>query len=832
MPDDPGEVGQRGYWVGEIRIDEKGEIMENILKVLKNKILVYDGAFGTMLQGKGLLTPGICPEELNLTHPDDIVDIHLQYVFAGANVIETNTFGASSMKLREYGLEKKTKEINAAGVKLAKKAAKGKAYVAASIGPLPKQLQPLGDLSFDEAYRIFYEQAEYLSEAGADLIIIETMSDIKEIKAAVIAVKDACRLPVQAQMTFDKGKWTVSGTPPEVAAVVLGACGADIIGANCSSGPEDLIGTMQAIGNNFEGYLSVLPNAGLPELVDGKTIYRATPEYMAEHAVTFAKLGVNLIGGCCGTNPSHIKAMARALRNKKPAKRAIPCGLTLASRTKLVRLAPDTLPMVIGERINPTNRKDLFADLSAGKMTVARSDAAAQAQNGASILDINMGAAGLDEVELMKGAIANIQNTVDLPLAIDTTDERALEAALKEYAGKPLINSVNGKKKSMETVIPLAAHYGAALIGLTIDEKGIPAKVGERVSMAKKIAGAAVKAGVSKDDILIDCLTLTVSSEPEGAKLTLEAIRKIKGLGLKVSLGVSNVSFGLPNRRALNAGFLSMAIGAGLDAAIINPNDGQIMDAFLSASVLVNRDKLAARYIGEMKKRESSKTAGTAAPAKSAAAPAGIEGRLYNAILFGERDGIKDLIAEAIAGGMKPFDINIKHLVPALEEVGRKFERKEYFLPQLILAADTMKIAFDVLKRKLAAGETQKSSGTIVMATVEGDVHDIGKNIVIAVLENYGFSIVDLGKNVSCAEIVAAAKKHKADIVGLSALMTTTMSEMEKVTGALAAQKIPAKTIVGGAVVTQAYAKRIGADGYAKDAIDAVRVAKELLSGK
>jgi len=803
--------------------------MENILKTLKNKILVYDGAFGTMLQGKGLLTPGVCPEELCLTHPDDIIDIHRQYVDAGANVIETNSFGASSLKLQEYGLEKKTREINTAAVKLAKQAAKGRAYVAASIGPLPKQLEPLGDLTFDEAFNIYAEQAALLENAGADLLIIETMSDIKEAKAAVIAAKSATKLPVQAQMTFEKGKWTVSGTPPEVAAVVLGACGADIIGANCSSGPEELLETLRTIGLYFDGFISVLPNAGLPELVNGKTVYRATPEYMADYALKFAKLGVNLVGGCCGTNPGHIRAIAKALKNKKPAKRVWIGGLTLASRTKVVRIADETIPLVIGERINPTNRKDLFADLSAGKMTVTRSDAVTQVKNGAAVLDVNMGAAGMNEVELMKQAVANIQNTVEVPIAIDTMSAEALEAGLKEYAGKPLINSVNGKAKSIASVIPLAAKYGAALIGLTINEKGIPKKVAERIAIAKKIVAQSEKAGIRKEDILIDCLTLTVSSEPEGAKLTIGAIEELKALGLKVSLGVSNISFGLPNRKLINSSFLSMAVGAGLDGAIINPNDAQMMDAFLAASVLANRDKLAANYIAKMRERDAAKTGSAAGKAPVETRSLDVKDRLFNAILYGERDGIKDLVVEGMASGLAPFDINMKILVPALEEVGRRFDRKEYFLPQLILAADTMRVAFETLKMQMKEGEGEKSAGKVIIATVEGDVHDIGKNIVIAVLENYGFTIIDLGKNVPCKDIVASAKKHKADIVGLSALMTTTMTEMEKVTAALREEGLPAKTVVGGAVITPGYAKKIGADGYAKDAVDAVKVIRELL---
>jgi 5-methyltetrahydrofolate--homocysteine methyltransferase len=804
--------------------------MEKILKALKTKILVYDGAFGTMLQGKGLLTPGVCPEELCLTHPNDIIDIHRQYIDAGANVIETNTFGASSLKLQEYGIEKKVREINTAAVKLAKEAAKGRAYIAGSIGPLPKQLEPLGDLTFDDALKIYAGQAAYLEKAGADLLIIETMSDIKEAKAAVIAAKSATKLPVQAQMTFEKGKWTVSGTPPEVAAVVLGACGADIVGANCSSGPEDLLETLRTIGRYFDGYISVLPNAGLPELVDGKTVYKATPEYMADYALQFAKLGVNLTGGCCGTNPDHIRAIAKALKNKRPAKRAFIGGLTLASRTRVVRVAGDTVPLVIGERINPTNRKDLFGDLSAGKMTVARNDAVTQVRNGAAVLDINMGAAGLDEAVLMKNAVANIQNTVEVPIAIDTTSEEALEIGLKEYAGKPLINSVNGKAKSIASVIPLAAKYGAALIGLTIDEKGIPKKTSERIAIAKKIVARAEKAGIKKEDILIDCLTLTVSSEPDGAKLTIQAIEKLKELGLKVSLGVSNISFGLPNRKLINSSFLSMAVGAGLDGAIINPNDVQMMDAFRAASVLANRDRMAANYIAQMREREAAKTGIAAGKTPVDAKTLDIKTRLHNAILFGERDGMKDLIAEGIGSGLKPFDINMAILVPALEEVGRRFEKKEYFLPQLILAADTMRIAFESLKAHMKEGEGEKSAGKIVIATVEGDVHDIGKNIVVAVLENYGFTIIDLGKNVSCKEIVESAKKHRADIVGLSALMTTTMTEMEKVTAEIKKQGLPAKTVVGGAVITPGYARKIGADGYAKDAVAAVKVIRELLA--
>ncbi|MDP8263740.1 MAG: homocysteine S-methyltransferase family protein [Candidatus Ancaeobacter aquaticus] len=804
--------------------------MENILQVLKKKILVYDGALGTMLQEKGALAGVRSPEEVNLISPDTLRDIHREYIDAGADVIETNTFGVSSIKLKEFGLEDKMTEIIKKGIQIAVDAASGKAYVAASIGPLPKQLEPLGELTFDQAYTLFAEQVKVIADTGADLILIETMSDIKETKAAVIAAKEHSSLPVQVQMTFDKGKWTLSGTPPEVAAVVLGACGADIIGVNCSSGPEELLYTVEMLGRYFDGYISVLPNAGLPELVDGKTIFRATPEYMAEYAIKFAERGVNLIGGCCGTTPDHIRACAQVIKGAKPVARDYIGGFMVASRTQVVRVSDDTIPLVIGERINPTNRKDLSAELKAGKMTLLKNDALTQTKNGASILDINVGVPGEDEVALMGNAVSQVQNTVGAAIAIDTMDQRALEEGLKECAGKPLINSVNGKAASMQSVIPLAVKYGAALIALTLDEKGIPTEVKKRVALAQVIIKEAEGKGIRKDDILVDSLTLTVSSEPEGVRLTLDAVKEIKALGYKNSLGVSNISFGLPGRKYINGSFLSMAIGAGLDAAIINPNNQSMMDAFLASSVLVNRDKLAVQYIAEIKKRDMQTSGSHIAEKGSQSGSIDIKDKLYNAILYGQRDEIAGLIDEGVKTGLTPMDINMSLLVPALEEVGKKFESKEYFLPQLILSAETMRKAFEHVKTFTNGEDQDSSKAKIVIATVEGDVHDIGKNIVIAVLENYGYEIIDLGKSVSSKEIIDTVKEHKADIVGLSALMTTTMTEMKKVISEIGAAGLNVKTIIGGAVVTPAYAKEIKADAYAKDAIAAVRIIKDLLS--
>ena len=813
------------------------------LERLESEILVLDGATGTMLQKKGM-KPGSCPEELNLSNPAMIGEVHREYVEAGVNIITSNTFGGNRIKLLEYGLEGRLAEINTVAVKIAKEAAGSagsrgkKCLVMSTIGPTGKFLKPIGDLNFDDAYNIFKEQITACVKAGADIIGFETFSDIKEIRAGLIAARDVSPdIPILAMMTFQPIRQahdvndmrTVVGTDPETACVVLNALGADLVGGNCSLGPEGLIEIFRRMNRISRKPLVFQPNAGMPELCNGVTCYPSSPETMAEYAVKFAKEGVNIIGGCCGTTPEHLKAIVKAVKRIKPRKRVIPSYTAVSSRTKSVFFGYGKPPVRIGERINPTGKKLLSAELKDGNVSIIRDEAKRQADAGADILDVNVGAPGADEIKMMEKGVFTVQDAVHLPLMLDSNNPSVLEAGLKASDGKVIINSVNGEEKSLKTILPLAKRYGAAVLGLALDEKGIPKSAVGRFKIADRILKRAVKLGIPKEDVLIDCLTLTVSAEPTQALETLKALKMIKDkLGLSTILGVSNVSFGLPSRPIINSAFLTMALESGLDASIINPMDSRMMEAFDASAVLIGKDIRADRYI----KRYAQKT--EEQPLLIPPLLRGIEGvvdRLKRAIIEGDKEKIVALVDESLKEGMKPMDVSSNALIPGLEEVGRRFEKGVYFLPQIILSAETMQSAFGRLKLEFKKTEFT-SLGKVVMATVQGDIHDIGKNIVCTLLQNYGFEVIDLGKNVPAKKILDEAVKGGADIVGLSALMTTTMVEMENVIKLFRSEGIEVPIMVGGAVLTRKYAEEIGADEYAKDEMEAVAKAKELLKKK
>ena len=800
--------------------------MKRILERLKSEILIYDGALGTVLQETGALKAGACPEELNLSRPDTIKKIHLEYIKAGADVIETNSFGASRIKLAAYGLEKEARRINYEAARIAKAAAGRDAYVAGSVGPLDRQLTPLGDLLFDEAVKIFADQIRALKEGGCDLVILETFADIKELKAAVIAAREAGGLPVQAQMTFEGGERSTYGTPPSAFAVLLNSLGAEIIGTNCSTGPKELIKVIKEIAPLTDKYISCLPNAGLPELRAGKTVFSESPKAFAKYAVEFAKLGVNLIGGCCGTTPEHIKEIRRALKSRRPAKRKYVPAFRLSSRTKVVGLSPKTRPLIIGERINPTGKKDLQQEIKEGKTIIIRREAIEQTRKGADILDVNVGVPGTREQDTIAAAIESVQAISEAPVSIDSANPLAIEAALKETAGKPLINSVNGEKDKMDSILPLAGKYGAAILVLTLDKCGIPRDSKARVRIAESVIAKAVKLGIRREDIIVDPLTLAISAEPRQTKETLRAIRELKKKGLPSSLGVSNVSFGLPGRRKINADFFSLALAFGLDLAIINPSDDNMFWAAKRKKRRPSTDAEIRKFLKDSLHpvEEMSRKGVEVRPGEHK----DIRTRLKEAVLYGDRENIAAYVEEALSGGLSAPEINNSILIPALEIVGEKFGRREYFLPQVILSAEAVQRAFGRLKKEIKPGE-EENKGTIVIATVEGDIHDIGKNIVISVLENHGYRIYDLGRGVPADVIIKEAIKNKADIIGLSALMTTTMIEMERVIKELKKRGLNFKTIVGGAVVTEAFAKEIGASAYARDAVEAVNIVKSLM---
>ncbi|MDO3377478.1 homocysteine S-methyltransferase family protein [Geoalkalibacter halelectricus] len=796
--------------------------MNSFLQALKDRVLVLDGAMGTMLQERGL-APGGCPEEMNLAVPEVVAAVHREYAQAGADVIVTNTFGGNRVKLGHYGLGARVGEINARAVELARRAAP-EGFVALSLGPTGRFLEPVGDAGFDEMVEVFGEQVRAGAEAGADLLSCETFLDIRELRAAVVACREFSRLPVIAQMTFDDGGRSVLGSPPEAAAVTLEGLGVDVIGSNCGLGPEGIVALLEKMRSVSRLPLISQANAGLPQLIDGETVFPGTPEEMTAFHGRMIALGVRIIGGCCGTTPAHIRAIRAALEGRDLSWSPPPRRLFLSSRGAVVPVGGAAPCAVIGERINPTGKKAYSAELREGKTAYIRREAQEQEAAGATLLDVNCGAPGVDEPAALERAVYAVSGVASAPLVLDSSDPAALERGLKAADGRVLINSVSGEAKSLAAILPLARKYGAAVIGLALDEEGIPATAAGRVAVAGKILAAAREAGLADSDLVIDGLVLTVSAEQKSAPETLRTLRLIKSeLGLATVLGVSNISYGLPSRGILSAAFFAMALEAGLDAAIINPKEERMMDAFRAAMVLLGRDERAEEFIAHY--------GGVSAPPavpQAVGATAGIRERLATAIIEGDREGVLALVDEACAGGLEPMAISNEGLLPGLEEVGRRFGAKQIFLPQVMLSAETMHAAFARIKERMP-GEIGPRLGRILMATVEGDIHDIGKNIVCTLLENHGFEVIDLGKNVPAERIVSVARERRVDAVGLSALMTTTLAQMERTIEQLHAEGIKAFTLVGGAVVTEDYAARIGADLYGGDAMSAVEKIKRLL---
>ncbi|MDH3998876.1 MAG: homocysteine S-methyltransferase family protein [Desulfuromonadales bacterium] len=797
--------------------------MNDFRKAIAERVLVLDGAMGTLLQERGL-PPGGCPEEMNLTAPEVVVGIHGEYAAAGADILVANSFGGNRFKLAHYGLEAKVDQVNAQAVKLARQAGGPECFVAGSVGPTGRFVEPVGDASFSEMVEVFSEQIRALADAGADLITFETFLDIRELRAGIIACKDVCDLPIIAQLTFDDAGRTVLGTSPEAAAVTLDALQVDVIGSNCGLGIDGIHDVLARMRKVMPRPLIAQANAGLPILKDGETIFPGTPMEMTAFHQPLISLGVRVVGGCCGTTPEHIRVIGAALKDfpqswTPPARQGY-----LSSRTEIAAIGGDAPCALIGERINPTGKKGYSEELRSGKTAYIRREAAEQVAAGADLLDVNCGAPGVDEPPALERAVYAVSGVSSAPLVVDTSDPVALERALMAADGKVLINSVNGEAKSLERVLPLARRYGAAVIGLTLDETGIPETAEGRVAIARRILDAALAAGLPQQDVIIDCLTLTVSAEQKRALETLRALRMVRDeLGLATALGVSNISFGLPSRPVLSSAFFAMALEAGLKAAIINPKDERMMDAYRSALVLLCQDMRAEAYIGHYAEKAVLPTQQGAVSES-----ADMRQRLAEAIVNGDSENVAALVEEALAEGLDAMTISNEGLLKGLEEVGRRFADNRIFLPQVMQSAETMRAAFARLKQDMSA-DADNSLGRILMATVEGDIHDIGKNIVCTLLENHGFEVIDLGKNVPAQKVLDEALERQVDAVGLSALMTTTLQQMQVTLEKLREAGIKVFTMVGGAVVTQDYADSIGADIYAEDALEAVAKIKAAL---
>ena len=788
-------------------------------------IYVFDGAMGTMLHQAGL-EPGKCPELWNIEEPAKITAIHSQYVAAGANIIETNTFGANRIKLSHYGLENQVAALNTAAVAAARQAAGTHVKVAGSVGPTGKFIKPLGELSFDDAYEVFYEQISALDQAGIDYILIETVIDIQEMRAALLAAKAATQKPIICQLSFDADGRTVTGTDPRTAAITLEAMGANILGANCSLGPAQLLPVIEILAQSCSLPISVQPNAGMPQLVNGQTVFPMTAEEMAGWIPKLAAAGASFIGGCCGTTPAHIKAIKQTVDKLPPQQRHYPSKYTaLTSRTRTITIGAQFAPVIIGERINPTGRKALAADIREGNFITVKKEALSQIKAGAAILDVNMGVPGIDQVATMKQAIEDLSTLVDAPLAIDTTDPATLEAGLKAYPGRALINSITAETERMEAFFPLAKKYGAAVLCLPIADDGVPLTAVERVAVAKKLIAKAQEFGLNRHDLLLDALVMTVATDGKAASETLKTLKLYREqLGCPAVMGLSNVSFGLPRRDLMNAAFCAMAVDAGLDAPILNPFDPLMQDMWSAAVALSGRSPQA---VIEYSKKYVAIPASEGSTPPAAASD--ILTQIRQSVINGETTGVAPLVRQALSENITPLDITEQALTAAMNEVGKAFGQGQAFLPQVLLSAETMRTAFTTIKEELPAHSTQ-SLGTVLLATVKGDIHDLGKNIVAALMENNGFTVIDLGKDVDPETIVDAAKQYQPQLVGLCALMTTTLPQIDATITALKTAGYGGKTIVGGAVLTESYARQAGADAYAANGIDAVTIAKQLLA--
>lgn len=815
------------------RLTEKRMESMNIRDEFGKRMLFFDGGMGSLLQERGL-KQGELPETWNLKKPEELIRIHREYLEAGADIVLANTFGANRFKYDNLD------EIIAAGITNAKTAVResGKnAYVALDMGPTGKLLKPMGTLDFEEAVSVYAEVVRAGEKAGADLILIETMSDTYELKAAALAAKENSSLPVMATVVFDEGHKLLTGASPENVVALLEGLRVDALGINCGLGPKQMKPIFERLARFASVPLIIMPNAGLPRVENGRTVYDVDPAEFAEDMAEIIAMGAWFAGGCCGTTPAHIRALTEKCRNFVPKALTKKDDTIVTSYSKAVLLGGK--PAIIGERINPTGKSKFKQALRDNNMEYILEEGVKQADAGADILDVNVGLPEIDEVAMMKQTVYELQGILPLPLQIDTTNAEAMEAAMRIYNGKPMINSVNGKEEVMKEIFPLVRKYGGVVVGLTLDEAGIPTTAEGRLAIAEKIYRTAESYGIERKNIVIDALTMTMSTDDTSAGTTLEVVKKIKEQGGRTVLGVSNISFGLPHREILNAAFFSMAMSAGLSAGIINPNVASMRQAYDTYCVLGGFDSQCMNYI---EKYAALQTVTTLAPAGTAGTANGTAGSgtggngtagsmpaLQNAIVKGLKEQAYRGTKEALASGRDTMDVINGELIPALDIVGQAFEKGTMFLPQLLMSAEAAKAGFAAIKEYVeSTGTRQEKKGTVVIATVKGDIHDIGKNIVKVLLENYGFEVIDLGKDVPPEAVVEAVQQSGARLVGLSALMTTTVASMEETIKQLR-EKVPGcKVMVGGAVLTPEYADMIGADYYAKDAMQSVHYAEKI----
>lgn len=807
--------------------------------LIKNKPIFLDGATGSNLQKKGM-PAGVCPEQWILEHRDIMIALQREFVEAGSQIVYAPTFTANRIKLKEYGLEEQVAQMNRDLVALSKEAVGERACVAGDLTMTGEQLSPVGTLDFEELIDVYKEQIRYLSEAGVDLLVIETMMSLQETRAAVIAAKEVCDLAVMATLTFEADGRTLFGTDAATAAIVLESLGVAAVGTNCSTGPDKMVETVRRMAEVTSIPIIAKPNAGLPSLDgEGNTVYDMEAEAFGRHMKEIVKAGAAVVGGCCGTTPDYIRVLKESVSDMTVVQRNKPQRRFLTSERQTIAFGLSDNFIIVGERINPTGKKKLQAALKEGSMELVTEFAESQEACGAGILDVNMGMSGIDEKAMMLKAIETVSGVTSLPLSIDSSHVDVLEAALRRYPGRALINSISFEKAKVDALLPVAKKYGAMFILLPLSDEGLPKDLDEKINIIEAVQEKALALGLTKEDIVVDGLVATVGANKNAALETLSTIRYCKEKGLATICGLSNISFGLPERSFVNAAFLTIAIREGLTMAIANPSQELLMSCAFASDLLLNKENADIRYIqlmdavkekrealGETAQKETGIRLKQQAVEAKAQSP---EEKLRADVLKGNRDHIVEDTKKALTQGLEAKTLLDEVLLPAINEVGELFDKGKYFLPQLIASAEAMKASIEHMEPILLQDNTGEDMPTVVIATVEGDIHDIGKNLVALMLKNYGFHVIDLGKDVPKERIIEAAREHNAQVIALSALMTTTMQQMRHVIDYAKSQQVDAKIIVGGAVITQEYADEIGADGYSRDAAEAVKLTKRIL---